>query len=730
MGAGKGKIVQTTPNIKYPKKLYDGELSSGGAFFKDYTKDADLNDLLIKGLEEESISARVFSKGLRDLGYTFDDELYLSTFYEVRTGDYTDYDGDNDEHLLISEKLKRALGKDKILPVVEDTNAPTSTTKQKFDPATADDAYNKFVKGISSTAVNKMTGGTKQKTVKQELTPDDDYYKSYNKSTLKDFVQKNPSLVKKYNTESKIRDGYKYHYIDAYEFRMLLYNIGEYMLAELNTYESKKYEEEASKPRNKIWDEAIDGKLTEEQLKSQFIRKVKDQKPTGRDKITAYLIKNEGYGVKPNKPVDIQVEKPPKRVKELPNTPTAKKNAKEVENVINDLLNNIDSPMTEKYKHVVMQLGQQSRSNTLGSCGVSTFSKRDTIYFKFLNDRLGLADEKDMWNISIINNTGDDSFKRGWNAAPGVIGVVAHEFGHAVEHYIAEIAPKTDYYRDFGLSVGFGEAFSEYSCSMDSEAFAEAFSMYACGIEPQRGRKENWEKFRKKMKQYGFDNYEGCLSKYVPKDFQGYLRPEFAKGTTGVAPQPKPTKSSVKKKVKDRVDNVRKQQDIDEIFKLTPVGETSEVKPKKEPKPKKEATKPKEEPKQEDHMATLIAKYSKYKTTSTLTKDYRAGKISQSEYNHILNALGKNTKSVKEAEPPKPKTPTKKTTPKKEDTPAKKTPTKKESTPVKEQKKPTTSKKVEPTKRKNGQKVTNTYSSVSVDDFNSAIDELLKKYNK
>ena len=34
MGAGKGKIVQTTPNIKYPKKLYDGELSSGGAFLK------------------------------------------------------------------------------------------------------------------------------------------------------------------------------------------------------------------------------------------------------------------------------------------------------------------------------------------------------------------------------------------------------------------------------------------------------------------------------------------------------------------------------------------------------------------------------------------------------------------------------------------------------------------------------------------------------------------------
>ena len=130
MGAGKGKIVQTTPNIKYPKKLYDGELSSGGAFFNNYTKDADLNDLLIKGLEEESISGRVFSRGIRDLGYTLDDELYLTTFYEVRTGDYTDYDGDNDEHLLISEKLKRALGKDKILPVVEDTNAPTSTTKQ------------------------------------------------------------------------------------------------------------------------------------------------------------------------------------------------------------------------------------------------------------------------------------------------------------------------------------------------------------------------------------------------------------------------------------------------------------------------------------------------------------------------------------------------------------------------------------------------------------------------
>ncbi len=220
------------------------------------------------------------------------------------------------------------------------------------------------------------------------------------------------------------------------------------------------------------------------------------------------------------------------------------------------------------------------------------------------------------------------------------------------------------------------------------------------------------------MKQYGFDNYEGCLSKYVPKDFQGYLRPEFAQGNTGTTPTPKPTKSSVKKKVKDRVDNTRKQQDIDEIFKMTPVGETPEVAPKKEPKPKKEVTKPREEPKKVDRMAELVNKYSKYKTTSTLTKDYKSGKITQTEYEYVLNALGKNTKSVKEAEPPKPKAPTKKTTPKKK------------STPVKEQKKPTTSKKVEPTKKKNGQKVTNTYSSVSVDDFNNAIDELLKKYNK
>ena len=93
------------------------------------------------------------------------------------------------------------------------------------------------------------------------------------------------------------------------------------------------------------------------------------------------------------------------------------------------------------------------------------------------------------------------------------------------------------------------------------------------------------------------------------------------------------------------------------------------------------------------------------------------------EYESILNALGKNTKSVKEAEPPKPKAPTKKA-------PAKKTTTKKESTPVKEHQKPTTSKKVEPTKKKNGQRVTNTYSDVGVDEFNKSIDDILKRYNK
>lgn len=156
----------------------------------------------------------------------------------------------------------------------------------------------------------------------------------------------------------------------------------------------------------------------------------------------------------------------------------------------------------------------------------------------------------------------------------------------------------------------------------------------------------------------------------------------------------------------------------------------------KKPAPKLET--PVEESKPVDRMGTLLAKYSKYKTTSTLTKDYKAGKITQAEYNSILNALGKNTKTVKAPTPPKPEAPKVVATP---EPPKVKTPkpkaekpkstdkvkkeTKKSAVaPTKEQKKPTTTKKT-PTKKS---KVTNTYSDMSVDDFNNAIDDLLNKY--
>ena len=711
MGAGKGKVIDTKATKK-PVKFYEAGEVTGTGFFSGYTKDEQLNDLLVRALEEEEMSGSKFMRFMKQLGYSIEDITYLTNLYEVRTGIETDYDGDNDEHLMISDKLKKALGK-KIVPVVEDANAPTTTTKQKITEDTPIPTFDK-PRGRTQPKPQKEDIQAKEKAEEKKRANDKFYTQVYDKNYLPEWSSKNSNLVKKYNTAKKIKDAYSIGQIDRQEMRMLLLNINELMLAALNSYKTMEHKAQASSYRTKMWDEATDGKLTAEQKSSQLIQHLVDQEVHGNDKLIPYLMKTEGYGVKLKGDAPITREKPAKGVKDLPNTATAKKNAKEVEDVINFLINKVDSPLKEKYKRVVYQLGEQSRSSVLGRCGVSAFSERDTIYLNFYNSRLGIADDPAMWNSLITNNVGNESFESNWNTVPGTIGVVAHEFGHAVEHYVSEMLPNVDYYRDFGLSCG-SDSFSRYSRSMPSEAFAEAFSMYACGIEPQYGKKENWEKFRKKMKQYGFDKYEGSLAKYVPDTYKKYLYDKFSKdfkrsyivNIDEIEETPKPKKSSVKKKVKDKVDNVRKQQAVEEIFKTTPVTET----------PKKEL-KPKEEPKQEDRMATLIAKYSKYKTTSTLTKDYRAGKISQSEYNHILNALGKNTKSVKEAEPPKPKAPTKKTTPKKE------------STPVKEQKKPTTSKKVEPTKKKNGQRVTNTYSDVGVDEFNKTIDDILNRYNK
>ena len=156
------------------------------------------------------------------------------------------------------------------------------------------------------------------------------------------------------------------------------------------------------------------------------------------------------------------------------------------------------------------------------------------------------------------------------------------------------------------------------------------------------------------------------------------------------------------------------------------------VEPKKKTTKKKETPKPtppKEPAKPVDRMADLVAKYSKYKTTSTLTRDFNSGKITQAEYNHILNALGKNTKSVKESKPvatPKVTPAPKVETPKATENKVKKETKKSTVTPTKEQKKPTTTKKVEPKKKKSN--VKNTYSNMSTEDFNNAIDDLLNKY--
>lgn len=157
----------------------------------------------------------------------------------------------------------------------------------------------------------------------------------------------------------------------------------------------------------------------------------------------------------------------------------------------------------------------------------------------------------------------------------------------------------------------------------------------------------------------------------------------------------------------------------------TPKVETPKVTKPKKPKATKEVPKPepKPEPKPVDRLGDLVAKYSKYKTTSTLTKDYKAGKITQAEYNHVLNALGKNTKSAKKAETPAKKV---ENTPKATETKVKKETKKSTVAPTKEQKKPTTSKKVEPKKRKSN--IKNTYSDMNADDFNSAVDDLLNRY--
>ena len=66
------------------------------------------------------------------------------------------------------------------------------------------------------------------------------------------------------------------------------------------------------------------------------------------------------------------------------------------------------------------------------------------------------------------------------------------------------------------------------------------------------------------------------------------------------------------------------------------------------------------------------------------------------------------------------------TVPKVTETKVKKETKKSTVAPTKEQKKPTTSKKVEPKKRKSN--IKNTYSDMNVDDFNSAVDDLLNRY--
>lgn len=300
----------------------------------------------------------------------------------------------------------------------------------------------------------------------------------------------------------------------------------------------------------------------------------------------------------------------------------------------------------------------------------------------------------------------------------GTGSTLIHEYGHYLECAIRHKDRKMmKAFKDKTVNKA---AVSRYGGKNSQEAFAEAFVCYCTGCDYAHTGESYMQDFRQLMKDAGLTSYENAFN---PSKFKAKTKP-------------KETIKVVDKKVSKK----ETKKIVDDIFTTTPVEEPKVAKPKTpkvketpEPKPPKvketppkKAPKPKtpvEEPKPVDRMDTLIAKYSKYKTTSTLTKDYKAGKITQAEYNSILNALGKNTKTAKTPKPTKPKA----DTPKSTETKVKKETKKSTVAPTKEQKKPTTTKKT-PTKKKNGQRVTNTYSDMGVDDFNNAIDDLLNRY--
>ena len=327
-----------------------------------------------------------------------------------------------------------------------------------------------------------------------------------------------------------------------------------------------------------------------------------------------------------------------------------------------------------------------------------------------------------------INN---NNFNIGYK---GIGSTLIHEYGHYIDKALRRKDRKM--MRDFFDRTVNMTAVSKYGNKLKEEAFAEAFVVYCHGCDYPEHAEPYMKEFRQLMKNMGLTSYENSFSpkakpKKKPKETIKVIDKKVSKKetkkiaddiftTTPVEPTPKPKTPKVKETPEPKPPKVK------------------ETPPKKAPKPKA----PVEEPKPVDRMSTLIAKYSKYKTTSTLTKDYKSGKITQSEYNSILNALGKNTKTVKTPEPPKvkepkavatpepPKVKTSKPTKPKTDTPkSTETKVKKETkkstvTPTKEPKKPTTTKKT-PTKKS---RVKNTYSTMDEDKFNDILDGLLDKY--
>ena len=95
----------------------------------------------------------------------------------------------------------------------------------------------------------------------------------------------------------------------------------------------------------------------------------------------------------------------------------------------------------------------------------------------------------------------------------GIRATIAHEYGHAVEHYIKGLpkSMRTEY--DSFLNYVQNnkvEAVSAYGSYNTSEAFAEAFAAYALGKTPRIGR-DYYSRFQRVMRSVSMSGYKGSV---------------------------------------------------------------------------------------------------------------------------------------------------------------------------------------------------------------------------